>query len=71
MPQQDTTNHLPKLIGDSEIARLVSMSRSWVRKQRYNRRRGLPHELSIDPVLLGTTPRYRLQDVTNWIEQKR
>ena len=44
------------------------MSRGWVRKQRFNRRHGLPHVFDIDPVMIGSVPRYRLEDVRAWIE---
>ena len=56
-----------QLIDDAEIARLLSMSRSWVRKQRFLRRRGLSHVFDIDPVMIGSVPRYRLEDVLAWI----
>ena len=56
-----------QLVNDAEIARLLCMSRSWVRKQRFNRRRGLLHVFDIDPVMIGSVPRYRLEDVRAWI----
>lgn len=56
------------LIGDREIADLLSLSQSWVRVQRYKRRHKLPHLLTIDPVLIGSVPRYRIDDVNNWIK---
>ncbi len=34
------------LIGDADIAEMLGMSRSWVRKERLNRRRGHPHRAS-------------------------
>ena len=58
------------LIGDAEIAQLVSLSRSWVRKQRWSRRHGHPHAFDIDPVMIGSVPRYRLRDVLTWIESR-
>ena len=57
-----------RLIGDGEVAELLSMSRSWVRKQRFLRRRGLPHVFDIDPVMIGSSPRYPLEDVEAWID---
>ena len=57
-----------RLIGDGEVAKLLSMSRSWVRKQRHLKRRELPHVFNIDPVMIGSSPRYRLDDVIAWIE---
>jgi len=47
---------------------MLGMSRSWVRKERFNRRRGLPHTLTIDPVMIGSTPRYRQSEVMDWVE---
>ena len=64
------TYHEKRLIGDSEIASLLSMSRSWVRKQRWNRRHGHPHVFDIDPILIGSVPRYRLEAVLGWIESR-
>ncbi len=62
-------NHL-QLVNDVEIARLLSVSRSWVRKQRFLRRHGLPHVFDIDPVMIGSLPRYRLEDVRAWISAR-
>ncbi len=56
------------LISDADIASLLCMSRSWVRKERFNRRRGLPHILTIDPVMIGSAPRYRRSEVMDWVE---
>ena len=55
------------LINDADIAGMLGMSRSWVRKQRFNRRRGLPHTLTIDPVMIGSAPRYRRSEVMDWV----
>ena len=59
-----------RLVGDSEIAKLLSVSRSFVRKQRFNRRHGHPHVFDVDPIFIGSVPRYRLQDVWGWIERR-
>ncbi len=55
------------LISDADIAGMLGMSRSWVRKERFNRRRGLPHTLTIDPVMIGSVPRYRRSEVMDWV----
>jgi hypothetical protein len=55
------------LIGDGEISRQLCVSRSWVRKQRFHRRHQMPHVLDIDPVILGSMPRYRLEDFNQWL----
>jgi predicted DNA-binding transcriptional regulator AlpA len=56
-----------QLVRDSELAQLTGMSRSWVRKQRMHRRRGAEHVLKIDPVMIGSAPRYRLSDIETWL----
>jgi predicted DNA-binding transcriptional regulator AlpA len=56
------------LINDGELAEKLSLSRGWVRKQRWLRRHGQPHVLILEPVMLGTTPRYRRSDVEAWLE---
>ena len=58
------------LITDADVAQLTSMSRSWVRKQRWNRRHGHPHVFDVDPILIGSVPRYRLDAVLGWIESR-
>jgi hypothetical protein len=56
------------LCADNDLASLLRMSRSWVRKQRMLRRAGLPHVLTIDPIMIGSCPRYRLADIKTWLE---
>lgn len=58
---------LTKLIDDTAVADALGVSRSWVRKQRFNRRHGLQHTLTVDPVLLGSLPRYRQAEVAGWL----
>ena len=58
----------PIFLNDSAVAETVCMSPSWVRVQRYKRRKGLPHTLKIDPVMVGSSPRYRMEDVEAFIE---
>jgi predicted DNA-binding transcriptional regulator AlpA len=59
------------LIGDGEIAQLISLSKSWVRKQRFSRRHGLPHVLDIDPVMIGGCPRYPREEFLAWLERQK
>jgi predicted DNA-binding transcriptional regulator AlpA len=56
------------LYADSDLASLLCLSRSWVRKQRMLRRGGLPHALTIDPIMIGSCPRYRSSDIHAWLE---
>ena len=54
-------------LSDKEIASELCMSRSWVRKQRWLRRCGEDHVFTVDPILIGKTPRYRRDAVEAWI----
>lgn len=58
------------LLRDSDAAGILAMSQSWIRKQRMFRRRGLDHVLNIDPVMIGSCPRYRLADVLAWLASR-
>ena len=69
-----SSDHIPEersLIDDRRVAELVCLSRSWVRQQRLRRRRGLPHAFTIDPVIIGSIPRYPLDEVYEWIRNLR
>jgi hypothetical protein len=54
-------------LSDADVAIWLRVSPSWVRVQRYNRRHGLSHKFNIDPVMIGSMPRYRHEDVVAWI----
>ena len=53
--------------GDKQIADILCLSISWVRKQRWLRRHGHPHILTLDPVMIGSVPRYCVEDVEAWL----
>jgi hypothetical protein len=55
-------------LSDKDIASELRMSVSWVRKQRWLRRHGREHVFTVDPVLIGSTPRYRHSDIQTWME---
>ena len=55
------------LLNDRDIAQSLSISTSWVRKQRFLRRKGENHFLTIDPVMIGSVPRYWREDFENWL----
>lgn len=57
------------LLSDSDLASLLKISRSWIRKQRMLRRAGLGHVLAIDPIMIGTCPRYRRSEVELWLQE--
>ena len=62
-----TYQGISRLVDDRELAHMLSMSASWVRKQRFLRRHGKPHALTIDPVMIGAAPRYSIDDVRAWL----
>ena len=57
-----------QLLADCEIARALAISPVTIRKQRFDRRHGLPHWFTLDPVMIGSAPRYRASEVSTWIE---
>lgn len=60
----------PLLYADADVANLLRISRSWIRKERMRRRQGLPHSLTIDPVMIGSVPRYQAADVEAWLHDQ-
>ena len=56
-----------RLLNDINIANALGLSRGWVRKERFNRNHHLPHTLTIDPVMIGSFPRYRLSEFEEWL----
>jgi hypothetical protein len=66
-PENAEADHL---INDKEVARLTAMSLSWVRKERHLRNNGKAHVFNIDPVMVGTSPRYKISEVSAWIKAR-
>lgn len=58
---------VPEFYCDKDIARILSMSPSWVRGQRHKRRHGLPHILNLDPRYIGSCARYARAEVEAFI----
>jgi hypothetical protein len=54
---------------DNDIARFVGVSPSWVRLQRHFRKHNKPHVFDIDPIFLGSRPRYPVDAVQAWLEK--
>jgi hypothetical protein len=57
-----------QLLADGAIARALSISPVTIRKQRFDRRHGRPHWFTVDPVMIGSVPRYRASEVLAWIQ---
>ncbi len=57
-----------EFLNDKAIAARVRFSVEWVRQQRHRRRHGLDHAFTVDPVMIGTKPRYRADEVEAWLD---
>ena len=56
-------------LSDKDLAKVLGMSQSWIRKQRYLRSRGEDHVLTLDAIYLGASPRYRQSEFFDWFNQ--
>lgn len=52
---------------DKDVARLLNMSPSWVRGQRFKRRRDEPHILDLEPRYIGRCARYSREEVEAFV----
>ncbi len=57
-----------QLLADIAVARALSISPATIRQQRFRRRHEMPHWFTIDPVMIGSVPRYRASEVHAWLE---
>lgn len=55
-------------LNDTDVAAELCLSRSWVRKQRWLRRHRMEHVLELDPVMIGSAPRYRKDEFQAWMK---
>ena len=58
-------------VDDHWLAQRIGMKVSTIRSQRFKRRHGLPHWLDLDPVMIGSKPRYRLSMALDWLHGRR
>jgi hypothetical protein len=56
-----------KFLSDKDIAQILSVTPSCIRKQRYLRKIGEDHFLKIEPVYIGRSPRYRSSEMNEWL----
>lgn len=54
---------------DKDIAKALDVSPSCIRKQRYLRKNGEKHFFDIDAVYIGSSPRYRGADFSEWMKK--
>jgi len=57
-----------QFLSDKDLAQILSVSPSWVRKQRHLRNKGEKHTLEINEVYIGSSPRYLASDLSAWLE---
>ena len=60
-----------RLLTDKDVADRLSVSRNTIRTQRHYRLNGKPHWLTVDPIMIGSSPRYRLEDIEEWLASRR
>ena len=75
---RETSDALPKevqspdalttFVDDHWLAQRIGMKVATIRSQRFKRRHALPHWLDLDPVMIGSKPRYRLSTALNWLQ---
>lgn len=60
-------NEIPPLVDDKTIAKTLRVSLSCIRGQRHKRYHGEDHWLDLEPVMVGSLPRYRIEDVEAFV----
>lgn len=63
----EISNIAGAFLSDKDLAEVLGMSQSWIRKQRYLRAKEEDHILTIDPIYLGRSPRYRASSFYKWM----
>lgn len=54
-------------VDDQWLADRIGMKIATIRSQRFKRRHGQKHWLELDPVYIGSKPRYRRAEVLEWL----
>lgn len=63
-----TARRPEQFLSDKDIAQILSVSPSWVRKQRHLRNKDGDHIFKVDAIYIGTSPRYLASDLFAWLE---
>jgi len=67
--------HIPKettiedYLSDNDVAKKISVSSSWLRKQRHLRNKGEQHALDVDAIYIGNSPRYKASEINRWLNE--
>ena len=57
----------PAFYNDKDVARRLNLSPSWVRGQRFKRKNGDDHILTVDPRYIGSCPRYVRSEIEAFV----
>ena len=60
---------LPKLLDDIGLGEIADMAPATFRVQRHLRRTGKPHWFNVDPIYVGSSPRYLPEEVTDFFNR--
>jgi len=60
-----------RLLCDREVAALLGVKEGTIRKQRCDRRHDRPHRFALDPVMIGSAPRYWESEFETWLANQR
>ncbi len=55
-------------LSDKDLANILGLSPSWCRRQRYLKGKGEPHFFTVEPVYIGSSPRYKASEVKSWLD---
>ncbi len=66
---KNINNDSIQYLSDKDIAEMLSVSPSWVRKQRHLRGKGESHSLTVDPIYIGSSPRYMVTQIQEWLKE--
>ena len=69
-PVQSDQKTSTTFVDDAWLATELLMTVATIRSQRFRRRYKKPHWLTIDPVLIGSKPRYILSEAVDWLESQ-
>ncbi len=61
----------PTFVTDRWLSDQLQMAVATIRSQRFKRRHGLNHWLDLDPIYIGSKPRYRLSDALKWLDARQ
>lgn len=66
----DDVGQLTEFVTDEWLANQLQMAIATIRAQRFKRRHMKPHWLDLDPVYIGSKPRYRRNAALKWIRNQ-